>query len=238
MAKPHRNMLVRKLEGFGPLPDADRDLIEEVTQETRRVPAHSDIISEGQNPENVHLILDGLACRYKLVDSGHRQILAIFLPGEFCDLYIFILKQMDHSISTLTACDVVDMPREAIFRMLERPAIARALWWATLVDEAILRERLVDIGRRPARERVAHLLCELYVRMRAVGLTEGGSFDFRLTQTDIADALGLTNVSVNKVIMELRREGIIDVANSHICVLKQDDLQAIGQFSADYLHLT
>ncbi|WP_205967469.1 Crp/Fnr family transcriptional regulator [Aquisalinus luteolus] len=238
LPRPHRNMLVRKLEGFGPLPEADRKLVARLADGGRQLPPRSDIITEGQNPENVHLIVSGMACRYKLIDSGCRQILAIFLPGDFCDLHVFILDHMDHSISTLTDCTVVDMPRSAVFQMLERPAIAKALWWATLVDEAVLRERLVDIGRRPARERISHLLCEIYVRMQAVGLVDGQSFDFRLTQTDIADALGLTNVSVNKVIMELRRDGVLEASNAHISVLKPDALQAIGKFSDDYLHLT
>jgi len=230
-------MLVRKLEGFGKLPDADRELIASLTGAGRRVAAQNDIITEGENPEDVHLILDGFACRYKLVDSGNRQIVAILLPGDFCDLHIFILDHMDHSISALTDCTVVDLPRDAIMQMLARPAIAKALWWATLVDEAVLRERLVDLGRRPARVRVAHLLCEIYTRMKAVGRANEHAFDLSLTQTDIADMLGLTNVSVNKVIMDLRRAEVLAVDDGSVSVLKPAELQEIGQFCDDYLHL-
>src|SRR5215212_2868280 len=133
---------IRKLEKFGPLSDTDKRLLNEVTANVREFEAKTDIITEGEAPDDVHLILDGFACRFKLTPEGKRQIMAYLVPGDFCDLHVFILNQMDHSIATLSPCSAVDIPRDRILTMLERPAIARALWWATLVEEAVLRQWL------------------------------------------------------------------------------------------------
>ena len=155
------NLLTRKLEAFAPLSEADRHLLDAVIREARDVGSREDLIREGDAPGDVRLILAGFACRYKRLAGGKRQIMAYLVPGDFCDLHVFILKAMDHTIATLSPCRVVDIPRARILEMTERPALARALWWAALVDEATLREWLVNIGARPAEQRVAHLLCEL-----------------------------------------------------------------------------
>jgi CRP-like cAMP-binding protein len=166
------NLLTRKLEGFGPLPEADKRLLDKVIRDVREFGDHQDLVREGDAPSHVNLILQGFACRYKLLPNGSRHIMAYLVPGDFCDLHVFILKAMDHAIGTLSRCKVVKIPRTRILDMTERPAIARALWWAALVDEATLREWLVNIGSRPADERVAHLLCEMLLRLRAVGLAK------------------------------------------------------------------
>jgi CRP-like cAMP-binding protein len=167
----------------------------------------------------VHLILDGFACRYKLTDEGTRQIMAYLVPGDFCDLHVFILKEMDHSIATLSRCTVGDIPRDRILTLLERPAIAKALWWATLVDEAVLREGLVNIGRREAAERIAHLVCELLLRLRAVGLANGGGFELPITQAELADIVGLSDVHVNRSLQALREAGLITLKGKHLVIL-------------------
>ena len=165
------NRLTRRLENFAPLSDDDKRLLDDVVGGAPyEVPADSDLVREGDAPHHVHLILDGLACRYKVTSEGTRQIMAYLVPGDFCDLHVMVLKAMDHNIGTLSPCRAVKIPERRISEMTERPGLARALWWATLVDEAVLREWLVNIGQREAPERVAHLLCELLLRLRAVGL--------------------------------------------------------------------
>lgn len=132
------NILTRKLELFGPLPDEDRKLLDEVTRRSRDVRENAAIIREGDSPQDVHLVMEGFACRSKYLSDGGRQIFAYLIPGDFCDLNIFILKAMDHNIETLTPCRIVDIPRQRVNEMNARPQLARALWWATLVDEATL----------------------------------------------------------------------------------------------------
>ena len=158
---PVDNPLIRKFERLAPLSLEDRELLGKVTKKSYLVGPHQDIIREGEVPDDVHLIVAGMACRHKTIENGARQIVAYLLPGDFCDLHIFILDQMDHTMSTLTECAVVDLPRETVLRVTDRPAIARALWWATLVDEGTLREGLINIGQRRAEERMARFLCEI-----------------------------------------------------------------------------
>ena len=231
------NLLTRKLEAFAPLSEADRHLLDAVIREARDVGSRGDLIREGDAPGDVRLILAGFACRYKRLAGGKRQIMAYLVPGDFCDLHVFILKAMDHTIATLSPCRVVDIPRARILEMTERPALARALWWAALVDEATLREWLVNIGARPAEERVAHLLCELLLRLRTVGLANGDSYELPITQTELADTVGLTNVHVNRVLQRLRGDGLITLTGKHLVILDVERLNAFSGFTPNYLHL-
>ena len=168
------NLLTRRLEGFAALAEDNRQLLDEVARDTKAVHARTDLIREGDSPADVYLILEGFACRYEITSEGQRQIMAYLVPGDFCDLHVFVLKQMDHSIGTLSPCKVVKIPRERILQMLKQPTLSLALWLAVLTDMAVLREWLVNLGQRPAQERVAHLLCELLLRLRVVGLADGG----------------------------------------------------------------
>ena len=232
-----KNLLIRKLEAFGRLPDADRRLLDGIAAPAKDVAAREDLIREGDDPRDVQLILEGFACRYKLLPDGGRQITAFLIPGDFCDLHVFILKAMDHSIATMSPCRVVAIPREKILELTERPAIARALWWAALVDEAILREWLVNLGARPADQRIAHLLCELLVRLRTVGLVNGDSYELPITQHDLADTMGLTNVHVNRVLQRLRSEGAITLKSKRLVIEDVERLMAFCGFDGSYLHL-
>src|ERR1700761_6474538 len=135
MGRREMNLLTRKLENFVRLNDDDRRYLDKVVRVARKVPANTDTICEGDKPSDVHLILQGFACRNKISPNGVRQIMAYMVPGDFCDLHVAVLKQMDHSISTLSECEVVDIPLTTIEEMTARPQLARSLWWATLVDE-------------------------------------------------------------------------------------------------------
>lgn len=227
----------RKLENFAPLSGEDRHVLAEITRPGRRVAARSDIIREGQRLDGAHLVLEGFACRYKILPAGKRHIIAYLVPGDLCDVHAFILKEMDHSIGTLSACWVVDIPRDRILEMLERPAIARALWWSALVDEATLREWLVNVGGRPGERRVAHLLCELLMRLQAVGLANGNSYELPITQNDLAETVGLTLVHVNRVLQRLRATGLITLRSRRLVINDAQTLKEFSEFNPNYLHL-
>lgn len=231
------NLLIRKLEAFAPLPEADRLLLDDVVGTSREVKAHTDLVREGDTPEHIQLILEGFACRYKLLADGKRHIMAYLIPGDFCDLHVFILKAMDHTIATLSPCRVVPIPRARILELMERPAIARALWWCSLVDEATLREWLVNIGARSPEHRIAHLLCELLLRLQTVGLATDGSYELPITQAELGDTMGLTNVHVNRVLQRLRAEGLITLGQGTLTILDVPRLKAFSGFNPNYLHL-
>jgi CRP-like cAMP-binding protein len=164
--------------------------------------------------------------------------MAYLVPGDFCDLHIAILGEMDHSIGTLSDCEVVDIPRATVIAMTNRVPLARALWWATLVDEAVLREWLVNIGTRDAKKAIAHLLCEMLFRLRAVGLVaQGDSFDLPITQEELGNTVGLSTVHVNRTLHDLRNNGLITFEHKRLTVLKVDRLIEISGFNPNYLHL-
>ena len=231
------NPLTQKLRSFARLSDEDSRVLDSLVGNARRVPARTDLISEGDKPSNVYLVMEGFACRYKILPSGKRHIMAYLVPGDFCDLHVFVLSEMDHNLGTLSPCSVVDIPRASILSLLERPAIARALWVAALVDEGTLREWLVNIGSRSAEDRVGHLLCELLFRLRAVGLAIGDSFELPITQGELADTMGLSDVHMNRVIQKLRKEKLITLTGKNLVILDFDRLAEVSGFNPNYLHL-
>jgi CRP-like cAMP-binding protein len=220
------------------LPEADKRLLDEVVRRSREVGAREDLIREGDAPSDVHLVLEGFACRYKILEDGRRQIVAYLVPGDLCDPHVFILRTMDHDIATLSPCRVVDIPRRQVLEMMDRPALARALWWATLVDEATLREWLVNIGARTAEQRIAHLLCELLLRLQTVGLADSDRYELPITQAELADTVSLTSVYVNRVVQRLRRNGLIAVRGKILVILDVERLKAFSGFNPNYLHLS
>jgi len=145
---------------------------------------------------------------------------------------------MDHSLGTLSACQIVEVPRERVLKLIERPAIARALWVAALVDGATLREWLVNIGSRSGEERVAHLLCELLFRLRAVGMANGDSYELPITQGELADTMGLSDVHMNRVIQTLRKEKLITLKSKNLVILDLERMKEFSDFDPNYLHLT
>lgn len=233
-----RNPFLMRLGQCAKLSADDVAFLEHMTRNRTSVPAERQLKAEGDQPTHVHVVLDGLACRYKMLADGRRQILAFMVPGDPCDFQVFLLDNMDHSIGTLTPCVVATVLRQDIETALaERPMLARAFWFSTMLDEAILREWLVNIGRRNAYERMAHLLWELYLRHAVVGKVDRDTFHLPLTQADLADSLGLSTVYVNKTITRLRSSGIIETDRRQIRILEPAELSAIAGFDASYLHL-
>jgi len=230
------NVLVKKMAGYAHLDDDDRRALNAVIRDVRSVPPHTDLASEGEKSSHVHLVLEGFACRYKFTAEGNRQIMAYLLPGDFCDLHVFVLKQMDHSIATISPCRVVDVPRERILALFERPKLSLALWCAALVDAAVLREWLVNIGQRPAKKRLAHVLCELLLRLRVVGLADK-SFELPLSQRDLADTIGTSSVHLNRVLQELRQQKLISWRGETLVIHDIDRLMTLSGFNPNYLHI-
>ncbi|WP_407168304.1 Crp/Fnr family transcriptional regulator [Bradyrhizobium sp. ORS 111] len=231
--------LVRKLEQFVRLSPVDHAILNRAASErVRRFGARVDIVREGDRPKDVHLILSGWACRYKQLEDGRRQVVSFFLPGDICDVNIFILREMDHSIGTITPVSIADLSREFFDDIAVRhPRIVTAFWWETLVNAAIQREWTMNLGQRTALERTAHLLCEVWLRLRLAGLTKGDSCDFPLTQADLADATGLSKVHVNRTLQELRAEGLIVLKGKTLSVPDLDRLMRAGLFNSNYLHM-
>ncbi|GJD60685.1 Crp/Fnr family transcriptional regulator [Methylobacterium frigidaeris] len=233
------NPLIRKLERFSRLSDADKRLLQQAaTARIVNYDTHQDIIAEGEEPRDVNLILAGWVCRYKQLADGSRQIMSFLLPGDLCDLNIFILRRMDHALGTLTPVVAAKISRDLLQEMLNAdPRLTRALWWEVLVTAAIHREWLVNIGRRTALERVAHVLCEVFVRQQAVGRVRDGRCELPITQVELADALGLSAVHVNRTLRELRQAGLIDWRDKQLAIPDIDTLTAVARFDPDYLHL-
>jgi CRP-like cAMP-binding protein len=236
-AGARKSPLIAKLETVADLPSEDRKALTDLCSDARSMSARRNIIREGDRPDHVHLIVEGWAARYKLLADGSRQIIAFLIPGDFCDLHVTLLGAMDHSIVSLTKSRVVYIPRNRMNELTDRPSVARAFWWATLVDEAVLREWIVNIGRRDAFESIGHLMCELYRRMKNVGLVTNHSFELPLTQEEIADALGLTPVHVNRVLQRMRAEDLITLKKSALTILDYGRLEQASGFNPNYLHI-
>lgn len=229
--------LIAKLETRAPISAEDREALHELYADAREMGARRNIIREGDRPDHVHLMIDGWGARYKLLPDGARQITAFLIPGDFCDLHVTILGEMDHGITTLTRSRVAFIPRSKMDLLTERPSLIKAFWWATLVDEAVLRNWIVNIGRRDAFEAIGHLICELYIRMRNVGRVEEHRFDLPLTQEEIGDALGLTAVHVNRVLQRMRSEDLISFRRGLLIIHDYTRLEKASGFNANYLHI-
>jgi CRP-like cAMP-binding protein len=227
-----------KLDAFTKLSSDDRAALAKLAQNVRYVDPRRDLVSEGDKPRFVHLVLDGWGARYKSLPDGKRQIVSLFIPGDFCDVNVYILKAMDHSIAAITRLKVALIaPEEMNALTHDRPRITQALWWHELVTAAIQREWTLNLGQRTAYERLGHLLVELYIRLRSVGRAQDGRCDFPLTQNDLADATGLTAVHVNRTLQELRRDGLIELERKQLHILDLERLMDVSMFNPNYLHL-
>ncbi len=230
--------LINKLECLAPLPEQEKSALLSATSPPRRYEAHIDLMQEGAPPDGVRIILDGLACRYKVLPDGRRQILAYFLAGDMCDARVFLMQGMEHSIGTLSPVEASVLPQEALLELTDRyPRLARAFWWSTLVEEAIAREWIVNVGHRTAFERMAHLFCELFERLRFLGLTQENRCELPLTQTDLADTLALSAVHVNRTLMDMRRARLVTFHARQLIIHDYPALQSVAGFDPAYLHL-
>ena len=229
--------LFRKLQISNALDADDAKAIERLPIIVKEVPAHTAIEREGERPVQCCLLADGFLCRSKTTDAGKRQILSIHIAGEIPDLQSLHLHVMDHDLSTLSRSIVGFIPHEALRALTrDRPRVAEALWRETLIDAAVFREWIVNVGRRSAVMRLAHLLAEIGTRLQRIGFAPGDRFELPMTQLDIADALGLTPVHVNRVVQELRRDGLLELRKHSVFLPDLPRLKELGDFDDLYLH--
>jgi CRP-like cAMP-binding protein len=229
------NYFVQKLSNLAELGPVDTAALAELTSKPRKYLAKQDMIREGDQPGPVFVILKGWACRYKILPSGTRQIMAFLLPGDACDLHIGMLAEMDHNLQALTPCEVALIPGDSMELLLEdHPAVARAMYKSQLIDEGILRAWIVSMGRRSSVERVAHLMCELY--LRSFSISSSSEVAFPISQIIVADALGMTPVHVNRILKKLRTAGAMSLKRGNLLITDPLKLVNIAGFDDNYLH--
>jgi CRP-like cAMP-binding protein len=231
--------LISRLETYCRLSDEERSAILKLSQlRLRQLRPREDLVQEDQRPRDLHLILTGWAYRYKMLEDGRRQTLSVLIGGDFCDLDHHLLGAMDHSIAALSPLCIAEIPHAHLEAVTARfPNLAQAFRWTALVDGSIEREWIVNLGQRNAIERIAHLLCEIYCRMRAIGQVSDQRCEFPMTQADIGEATGLTVVHVNRTLQELRRIGLISLSGKELVVHDEPGLARAGLFNPKYLHL-
>jgi CRP-like cAMP-binding protein len=230
--------LIRKLEQRDRVSDEEKQVLENLIAKVREVGADEDIIKEGDRPGESCLLLEGFAARYKVLSTGRRQITDFHVVGDFVDLHSFLLKTMDHGILALTQCRVGLVPHATLTEITEKyPHLARLLWLNTLIDSAVHREWLTAMGRRPANGHLAHLICELFLRLKIVGQADNGTIQLPITQAELGDALGLSTVHVNRVLQSLRADGLVRWQGSSLTILDWDRLQEVAEFTPTYLNL-
>jgi CRP-like cAMP-binding protein len=229
--------LLMKLSSISALLPEDKEALIRLPMTRGTIEADADVQREGDRPSTCSLLLDGFACRYRLVANGERQIMSFHTPGDILDLQCLHLGVMDHGIAALVRCEVAFIPHAMLHDlMLRHPRLAAALWRDTLIDAAIFREWIVGLGRRTSYSRIAHLFCELCYKLKIVGLADDQKFELPITQAELADALGLTSVHVNRVIQQLRADGLIRLRDGTLTVLDWNGLKHAGEFDPVYLH--
>ncbi len=228
----------RKLSRFVTLSVEDMAILARLRDAEIAISADVDIVREGEVPHSLFMLTEGMAARYRVLPDGGRQILTFMLPGDVCDAHTAPRRRMDHAIGTIVASRVAMIGRAQFAAILARhPRLSAGLQCNALQEEAMLRERIVSLGRRDAHARVAYLLCELLWRFEAIGQAAGRRFCWPLTQAELGDALGLTAVYINRVLRDFRHSGLIAVQGGTLCVLDPDRLQRRAGFSPDYLNV-
>jgi CRP-like cAMP-binding protein len=229
--------MLRKLERRGVFGGADREALLALPHQLRQVPAGAHIIRDGDRPDFCCVLLSGFAFRHKITGEGGRQVLSIHMTGDFVDLQNSLLAVSDHNVQMLAEGDVAFIPRDTIREMaLARPAVGVALWTDTLIDSAIFREWVVNVGRRDARARIAHMLCEFSLRLEAAGLAKDHRYELPMTQEQLADSVGLTSVHVNRVLRQLAEEGLISRNRRSVVIEDWARMREAGDFNERYLH--
>jgi CRP-like cAMP-binding protein len=235
---PDYNPMIRRLESIFTLTDDERQVLANLPMQVQVIKENQDLVREGDRPSRSCLILSGFTATYKMTAGGKRQIVSFGIAGDLPDLQSLHLKVLDISIGTLTPCRIGFITHDDLRDICTRfPRIAAAFWRETLIEGAIFREWVTNVGRREAYQRMAHVFCELLTRLRAVGLVEDHACDLPITQGEFADAMGITNVHVNRVLQQLRAEGLIELSGDRLNVLDWERLKQAGEFDPTYLHL-
>jgi CRP-like cAMP-binding protein len=224
---------------LGAFDAADEEALLSLPHRVRKMERHGYVVRERDKTTHSCVMLSGFAIRHKIVASGARQIVAMHIKGDIVDLQNSFLGVADHSVQVLTESDVAFIPREAVRKLaVERPKVGMAMWHDTLVDGSIFREWIANVGRRDARARIAHLLCEFSLRLKVAGLGEQTDYELPMTQEQLADCVALTSVHVNRTLKALERESLIARSSSRGIVIGDwKKLAEAGDFDSNYLHL-
>lgn len=213
-------------------------LIEGLARRRRILRRGEELVSQHSQPSESCLVLSGFTAREVVLADGKRQITALHVPGDFVDLHALLLKIMDHSVIALTDCEAAYVPHRELLRVMAcSPHLGRLFWLSTVIDGAIQRAWITSSGRRAASAHLGHLICELYLRLDAASLTEGGRFTFPVAQSELADALGFSLVHVNRTLQDLRATGFVAWKGSVVTILDFDGLARFSQFDPTYLNL-
>jgi CRP-like cAMP-binding protein len=205
---------------------------------TRDFKEDQDIVRDGDRPSQCCLVVEGFLCRYKTLPDGAQTIIAFYVAGDMPDVHSLRIGVMDHTLGTVVPSRVAFIPHDAMRRLThEYPRLADAFWRDTLIDAAVFREWIVNLGSRDAYSRIAHLLCEIFLKLKAVGLTNANSFDLPITQSKLADATGLSSVHVNRSLMQLRADGLITLDKGRCTIPDLERLREAAMFEEAYLHL-
>ncbi len=230
--------LIRKLEKEDRLFEEEKQAVLELPLTVRQLRADHDVVRERDRPNQCCVVLEGWLHRYKMLEDGSRQIFSFHVAGDIPDLQSLHLRVMDHSLAALRDSRLAMIPHEAIRRLIKNfPRLGDVLWRDTLIDAAIFRQWMLGMGRKHAGARIAHLFCELLTKMQAVGLTNGTSCHFPVTQTAMGDALGLSTVHVNRSLMDLRELGLIRLEKQTLTVPDREALERHAEFDPLYLHM-
>lgn len=235
MEEPHER-LIQRLSALGSLDEADRAAVGALALRVRDFERGEDIVRQGEHPTESCLLLRGLACRYKMVARG-RQIISLHFAGDLPDLQGLHLDVMDHGLSCMTSVGAAFIPHSAITLLTRaRPRLGDLLMKHTLIDASIFRDWIASLGRRSAYQRMAHLFCEVFIRMRTLDLAAEESFRLPMTQAELADACGISPVHVNRVLQRLRRDGLITSNGDVHSIADWEGLRTAGDFDEAYLH--
>lgn len=216
----------------------EEEVLRASVAEIQEHPPGRTIVRSGTTLSASTLLVEGIVCRYKDLADGQRQIMELHVAGDFVDLHGFLLKRLDHNVGAITAVRTALVPHAALRGITEtHPHLGRMLWFSTLLDAAIHREKILSIGRRSAMARIAHILCELLVRLRIVGLADESGYALPLTQADLADVTGLTSVHVNRMLKKLRDERLLTFRGGRVTISDWEGLQRLAEFDPTYLHL-
>jgi len=230
--------LIRHLASVATLSEDDKRALLTLPMQVTELRADQDIVREGDRPTRSCLILEGWASTFKMTGEGKRQIMAFHIAGDIPDLQSLHLTLLDSSLGTMSPCMVGFIQHEALHAVCEQHyGIARALWRVTLTDASIFREWIINVGRREAHSQLAHVLCETLVRLKAVGLARDHTCEMPITQQELGDATGNSAVHVNRVLQDLRRQGLISLEGRTLKALDWEGLKAVGDFDPTYLHL-
>lgn len=229
--------MVRKLQHWRPLDESDREAILALPFTRRDLNAGQHIVWDGDKPQYSTLLISGFAYRHKVAGDGGRQIMSIHMKGDIVDLQNSLLGVADHNVQMLTPGQVALIPIAAVQELaFDHPNVGRAMWYETLVDGSIFREWLLNVGRRDAKTRIGHLLCEFAMRMETTGLGKKDEYDIPISQEQLADAVALTSVHVNRCLMALEAQGLIRRNKRVIHITDWKKMAKFSDFDPRYLH--